>query len=248
MRVISRLDIKNNYLIKGLALEGLRQLGAAKDYSKKYYEDGADEIVYIDNVASLYSRDGIFELLRDTVKEVFIPITVGGGIRSVEDAYKYFMNGADKIFVNTAAVNNPKLLDELVTDFGSANVSLSIEAKKSPNQNNWDVYTSNGRDNSKKIVAEWASEAIERGVGEIFLTSIDNDGFQNGFDSELITTISETVTVPLVVSGGFGTLDDLDNLNRKVSAIAIGSSLHYEKVEINDIKSKLVELGYETRK
>ncbi len=248
MRVISRLDIKNNYLIKGLALEGLRQLGAAKDYSKKYYEEGADEIVYIDNVASLYSRDGIFELLRETVKEVFIPITVGGGIRNVEDAYKYFMNGADKIFINTAAVNNPKLIDELVTDFGSANVSLSIEAKKNLNESNWEVYTSNGRDNSKKIVIEWAKEAIERGVGEIFLTSIDNDGFQNGFDSELVTKISEIVSVPLVISGGFGALDHLDILNKKVSAIAIGSSLHYKKTSIKEIKSKLEELGYETRK
>mgnify|MGYP001391498377 CR=1 FL=1 len=171
--------------------------------------------------------------------------------RKVTSIIKEYMNNPVTIAVdpiNTAAVNNPKLIDELVTDFGSANVSLSIEAKKNLNENNWDVYTSNGRDNSKKIVIEWAKEAIERGVGEIFLTSIDNDGFQSGFDSELVTKISEIVSVPLVISGGFGALDHLSTLNKKVSAIAIGSSLHYEKITIKEIKSKLEELGYETRK
>ena len=127
MRVISRLDIKNNYVIKGLAYEGLRKLGKAENFSRQYYEDGIDEIIYIDNVASLYSREGIFELLKKSVEEIFVPITVGGGIRSVEDAYQYFLNGADKVFLNTAAVNNPDLINELAAEFGSANITLSVE-------------------------------------------------------------------------------------------------------------------------
>ena len=248
MRVISRLDIKNNYLIKGLALEGLRQLGPAADFSKKYYEDGADEIIYIDTVASLYNRDGIFDLLKDTVKEVFIPISVGGGIRTVEDAYNYFLNGADKIFINTAAVHNPGLINELVTDFGSANVSLSIEAKKNTHKQDWNVYTSSGRDDSKKNVVGWVKEAVDRGIGEVLLTSIDNDGFQKGFDLDLITEISEDIEVPLVISGGFGETTHLDPLTNNISGIAIGSALHYEKITVNQIKTQLEKLGYETRK
>ena len=247
MRIVSRLDIKNDFLIKGLALEGLRKLGNANDFAKKYYKSGIDEIIYIDTVASLYSREGIFKILMDTVQEVFVPITVGGGIRNVEDAYKYFDHGADKIFINTAAVENPKIIDKLVGKFGSANITLSIETIKDQEDETWGVYTSNGRDKSNKELSDWVSEATDRGVGEIFITSVNFDGFQKGFDIELMLNILEISNLPIVLSGGFGEINHLENLSQKLSGIAIGSSFHYGKIEIQEVKDKLKTMNYEVR-
>lgn len=247
MRIVSRLDIKNDFLIKGLALEGLRKLGNANDFAKKYYKSGIDEIIYIDTVASLYSREGIFKILMDTVQEVFVPITVGGGIRNVEDAYKYFDHGADKIFINTAAVENPKIIDKLVSKFGSANITLSIETIKDQEDETWGVYTSNGRDKSNKELSDWVSEATDRGVGEIFITSVNFDGFQKGFDIELMLNILEISNLPIVLSGGFGEINHLENLSQKLSGIAIGSSFHYGKIEIQEVKDKLKTMNYEVR-
>lgn len=247
MRIVSRLDIKNDFLIKGLALEGLRKLGNANDFAKKYYKSGIDEIIYIDTVASLYSREGIFKILMDTVQEVFVPITVGGGIRNVEDAYKYFDHGADKIFINTAAVENPKIIDKLVSKFGSANITLSIETIKDQEDETWGVYTSNGRDKSNKELSDWVSEATDRGVGEIFITSVNFDGFQKGFDIELMLNILEISNLPIVLSGGFGEINHLEHLSQKLSGIAIGSSFHYGKIEIQEVKDKLKTMNYEVR-
>lgn len=247
MRIVSRLDIKNDYLIKGLALEGLRKLGNAKDFAKKYYQFGIDEIIYIDTVASLYSREGIFKILMETVQEVFVPITVGGGIRTVNDAYKYFDHGADKIFINTAAVENPEIIDKLVNKFGSANITLSVETIKDQDGEKWGVYTSNGRDKSNKELSEWILEATERGVGEIFITSVNFDGFQQGFDYELMSHILAISNLPVVLSGGFGQIKHLENLSQKLSGIAVGSSLHYGKIEILEIKDKLKSLNFEVR-
>ena len=247
MRIVSRLDIKNDFLIKGLALEGLRKLGNANDFAKKYYKSGIDEIIYIDTVASLYSREGIFKILMDTVQEVFVPITVGGGIRNIEDAYKYFDHGADKIFINTAAVENPKIIDKLVSKFGSANITLSIETIKDQEDETWGVYTSNGRDKSNKELSDWVSEATDRGVGEIFITSVNFDGFQKGFDIELMLNILEISNLPIVLSGGFGEINHLENLSQKLSGIAIGSSFHYGKIEIQEVKDKLKTINYEVR-
>lgn len=247
MRIVSRLDIKNDFLIKGLALEGLRKLGNAKDFAKKYYKSGIDEIIYIDTVASLYSREGIFKILMETVQEVFVPITVGGGIRNVDDAYKYFDHGADKIFINTAAVENPGIIDKLVSKFGSANITLSIETIKDQEDETWGVYTSNGRDKSDKELSDWVFEATERGVGEIFITSVNFDGFQKGFDIELMLNIIEISNLPIVLSGGFGKINHLENLSQRLSGIAIGSSFHYGKIEILEVKDKLKSMNYEVR-
>jgi cyclase len=247
MRIVSRLDIKNDFLIKGLALEGLRKLGNAKDFAKKYYKSGIDEIIYIDTVASLYSREGIFKILMETVQEVFVPITVGGGIRNVDDAYKYFDHGADKIFINTAAVENPEIIDKLVSKFGSANITLSIETIKDQEDETWGVYTSNGRDKSNKELSDWISEATDRGVGEIFITSVNFDGFQKGFDIELMLNILEISNLPIVLSGGFGEINHLENLSQKLSGIAIGSSFHYGKIEIQEVKDKFKTMNYEVR-
>lgn len=246
MRIISRLDIKNSNLIKGLSFEGLRQLGDAEDFAKQYFEENIDEIMYIDSVASLYSREGLYEILTFTVKNIFVPVTVSGAIKNVEDALEYFKYGADKVSVNTAAVERPELIDELVKSFGSANVSLSIEAKKT-DKNSWNVFTSTGRDDSKKDLKNWISEAVDRGVGEISVTSIDNDGYLNGFDYEMIECALESCSVPLIVGGGFGKLEHLDKLDKSLSGILIGSALHYKKLDINSIKTYLGNLDFEIR-
>ena len=246
MRIISRLDIKNKTLIKGLNFEGLRQLGNAEDFARKYFEENIDEIMYIDSVASLYSRSGLHEILTFTVKNIFVPVTVSGAIKSVEDALLYLKNGADKISVNTGAVENPSLINDLVENFGSANVALSIEAKKI-DENKWNVFTSTGRDNSGKDLKDWISEATDRGVGEISITSIDNDGYQNGFDYKMIELALEHTLVPLIVGGGFGRLEHLDKLDKSISGILVGSALHYKKLTISSIKEHLKKLNFEIR-
>ena len=246
MRIIGRLDIKNEFLIKGINLEGLRKIGLAKEEAVKYYKNNIDEMVYLDTVASLYSRDAILDILKDSVKNIFVPITVGGGIKNLEDAINYFENGADKIFINTAAVSNPEIIDELVKHFGKANITLSIEAKE-VGKNVFNAYTSSGRDNSGKKVEEWISESIDRGVGEILLTSVDNDGLQNGFNIKLIEKSIPVCSVPLIISGGFGKLAHLDILTDDISGIAIGSALHYKKISIDEIKNKISHLGFDVR-
>ena len=246
MRIIARLDIKNKYLIKGINLEGLRKIGEAKEEAINYYQNNIDEMIYIDTVASLYSRNAMLDILKDSVKNIFVPITVGGGIKNLDDAIDYFKSGADKIFVNTSAVTNPEIIDELVKHFGKANISLSVEAKQI-DKNTFNAYTSSGRDNSGKNIEEWIKEAIDRGVGEIFLTSVDNDGLQNGFNLQLIELSCRISTVPVVISGGFGKLEHLESLNKEVSGIAIGSALHYKKLSIQDIKNKISELGFDVR-
>jgi len=246
MRVIGRLDIKNEYLIKGINLEGLRKIGIAKEEALNYYKDGIDEMIYIDSVASLYSRNAIFDILQDSVRNIFVPITVGGGIKNIPDALNYFENGADKIFINTASVENPDVINKLVDYFGSANITLSVEAKE-VNSNIFNAYTSSGRDDSNKEVCEWIKEATDRGVGEVLLTSVDNDGLQCGFNTKLINQVLEVSGVPIVISGGFGDLSHLEVLNNEVAGIAIGSSLHYKKITVSEIKEKLVSLGFDTR-
>ena len=246
MRVIGRLDIKNEYLIKGINLEGLRKIGIAKEEALKYYNAGIDEMVYIDSVASLYSRNAIFNILQDSVKSIFVPLTVGGGIKDISDALNYFENGADKIFINTASIENPDVINELVDYFGSANITLSIEAKETSN-NTFNAYTSSGRDDSNKEVCEWIKEATDRGVGEVFLTSVDNDGLQSGFNKVLIDQAIEASRVPIIISGGFGELSHLEVLSNEIAGVAIGSSLHYKKITIPEIKEKLLSLGFDTR-
>ena len=246
MRIIARLDIKNEFLIKGINLEGLRKIGLANEIANDYYNQGIDEIIYIDSVASLYSRDALLELLKNSLKNIFVPITVGGGINNLSDAKSYFDNGADKIFVNTGAIQNPKLIDKLVNTYGSANICLSVEAKKiSPEIFN--AFYSSGRDDSGIRIENWIKEAQDRGVGEIFLTSVDNDGLQSGFNKDLINQVADYVKVPLIVSGGFGQLEDLNSLHNNISGIAIGSSFHYKKTTPLDVKKYMKNIGYDVR-
>ncbi len=237
MRIIARLDIKGPNLIKGYQFEGLRIIGNPNEYAVKYYKDGADELLLIDTVASLYERNNLLDIINSASKDVFIPITVGGGIRTVEDAEKVFKNGADKIAINSAAVRRPSLINDLVRIFGSQAIVVSIQAKKIE-ENKWLVYLDGGRENTGLDVLKWLNEAVERGAGEILITSIDQDGTKKGFDFNLYKNVSGICKLPIIMSGGMGKLDDIKKLENfsKCDAIASATMLHYNLSNIKEIK------------
>ena len=235
IRLIARLDVKGKNLIKSVHLEGLRVIGDPNVYALKYYEDGADEILYIDTVASLYGRNNLSHIVEQTANNVFIPITVGGGIRSVDDAKKLFSSGADKVAINTAAVERPELISEIANIFGSQAIVLSIAAKK-VGPDSWEVYTDNGRENSGKDVMHWIKECISLGAGELLLTSIDKEGTREGFDINLISEVSKFSSVPIIASGGMGQINDiLKAVDSGVNALAIADVLHYQRMTMKQI-------------
>lgn len=187
IRLIARLDVKDDFLVKGIQYEGLRKLGDPHDFARRYYEQGVDEILYLDTVASLYERNNLGNILERTTADVFIPITAGGGLRSVEDVGAVLKAGADKAAVNTAALRRPALITEIARAFGSQCMVLSIQAKRRDPARpaaGWEAYYDNGREHSGKDVLEWAREAVSLGAGEILLSSVDKEGFQKGMDQE----------------------------------------------------------------
>jgi cyclase len=248
LRLIARLDIKGANLIKGIHLEGLRVVGDPQIHAAKYYQDGADEIVYMDTVASLYGRNNLVDVVSRATEHVFVPITVGGGIRSVEDARTLLRAGADKIAINTAAIKDPKLISQLSDVWGSSTIVLSIEAKKT-GDNKWEAYTDNGRERTGLDVAQWAETGAKLGAGEIFVTSVDQEGTRKGFDCELVAEITKRVGVPVIASGGFGSLDHLSQLVKtaKPTGVAIADSLHYNRYSFDQIRSFCFTNGISTR-
>ena len=248
IRVLARLDIKGPNLIKCVHLEGLRIVGNPIEFASKYYLEGIDEILFMDSVASLYGRNHLADIIRVTAHDVFVPITVGGGIRSVADAKDVLNSGADKIAVNSAAVARPELIKEIAESFGSQAMVLSVEAKRTQN-NQWEVYTDNGREKSGLLVKEWVEQAQSLGAGEVLVTSVDNEGTCRGFDVDLIKQVSSTVNLPVIASGGIGKLSDLDELIEEsdISAVAIANTLHYEKNSIPEIKKRIAALGVKVR-
>ena len=237
MRIIPRIDVKNNFVIKGINFEGLRKVGNPIDFAKKYYNNGADEIIYIDCVASLYGQNNLAELTVKSTKDIFIPFCVGGGIRSMMDAQSLFNNGADKISINTAAIQNKELLKSLSTKFGSQSIVLSVEAKKIA-QNTWKVYKNFGRDETDIDVFDWIKEASTCGIGEILLTSIEAEGLGSGFDIDLYKKCEKLVKVPIIACGGFGKLEHIKELKNRtnIDAVAISQALHYDRLSIGEIK------------
>ena len=248
MRIISRMDIKGLNLIKGIQFEGLRVIGDPNEFALKYYNESADEILLLDTVASLYGRNNIVEIINKATKNIFIPITAGGGIRSIKDVELLLRNGADKICINTGAVKNPNLINDLVNEFGSQSIVSSIEAKKI-SSDKWEVYTENGREKTGVNVENWLSEVIDRGVGEIILTSIDNDGTKKGFDLDLFEKIFEKSSVPLIFSGGMSAPEDLIGLSKlsQSDGVAVGSILHYNNSSILKIKNFAQENNFHVR-
>ena len=238
LRIIARLDIKGANLIKGIHLEGLRIVGDPQVHAEKYYNDGADEIIYMDTVASLYGRNNLLDVVTRATEHVFVPMTVGGGIRSVEDARALLRAGADKVAINTAAVKDPSLITKISDVWGASTVVLSIEAKQTA-PGKWEAYTDNGRERTGLDVVQWAEQGAQLGAGEIFLTSVDQEGTKNGFDCELVSAVTKLVDIPVVASGGFGKLDHLKELMQfsKPTGVALADSLHYKKFNFNEIRA-----------
>jgi imidazole glycerol-phosphate synthase subunit HisF len=248
LRIIPRLDIKGKNLIKGVQLEGLRVMGDPQEFAIRYYEAGADELVYMDIVASLYGRNNLSDIIRRAADQVFIPITVGGGIRSVDDAKHILRSGADKVAINTAAIARPDLISEVARHFGSQAMVLSIEAKQVA-QGKWEAYTDNGRERTGLDVLQWARRGVEMGAGEILLTSVDREGTRKGFDIDLIRQVGEAATVPVIASGGMGSIEDFlmaAQLGR-ADGISMADTLHYNRLQLGDIRSAALEAGLAVR-
>ena len=246
VRIIARLDIKGPRVVKGIRFEGLRVVGDPNELAMNYYGQGADEIICIDTVASLYGRNSLKEIVGRAVREVFIPITVGGGIRSVDDARELLRIGADKIAVNTAAVKRPELITELAMAFGSQCVVVSIQAKR--RSHGWEAYTDYGREHTGLDALEWAKRAEELGAGEILLSSVDMDGTGQGYDIELTRSVAEKAGIPVIASGGMGTPRHcLEAIRSKADAVAVASSIHHGKNGVNDIRAFLMNAGVSVR-
>lgn len=245
--MISRIDIKNEHVIKGIQFDGLRKLGDPNRFAKKYYEQGIDEIVFMDAVASLYDRNNLSHIIRQACKEIFVPITVGGGIRTVKDIENALNSGADKVAINTQAIKNPDFIRQASRIFGSQCIVGSIEAKK--NENGWESYIDNGRDKTGKNILDWVCELQELGAGEILLTSVDRDGLQKGFDTKLINKVSSKISIPLIISGGAGNLTHITDVCKEASfdGIALGSVLHYDKLSVEQIKKTMMKENIRVR-
>ena len=243
IRLIARLDIKGPNLIKGVHLEGLRVIGDPQEYARRYYEQGADELIYIDIVASLYGRNKLTEIVRRAAHDVFVPMTVGGGIRNVDDVSDLLRAGADKVAINTAVVRRPELITEVSRRFGSQAMVLSIEAKqKAPGK--WEVYTDCGRERSGVDVLEWARRGVELGAGEILVTSIDREGTRKGFDIDLVRAMSTAVDVPVIASGGYGNPAHLlQVVGAGADAVAFADALHYQRTTMPDLRQMSKSAG-----
>ena len=248
-RLIARLDIKGANLIKGIHLEGLRVIGQPNDHAKRYYEQGADELIYIDSVASLYGRNSLGDIVKNAAQDVFIPMTVGGGIRSIDDATHLLRCGADKVAINTAAVTNPSLITDIARRFGSQCMVLSIEAKRI-GTHRWKVFTDNGREDSGLDVIQWAKRGVALGAGEVLLTSVDREGTRKGFDIDLIRAVTTEVSVPVIASGGMGVPEHVINVVQSggADAVAMADILHYGRSTISDIRRTARSAGIHVRK
>jgi cyclase len=248
LRLIARLDIKGPNLIKGVHLEGLRVIGLPGEHARRYYEQGADELVYMDCVASLYGRNNLDSIVQTTAENVFVPMTVGGGIRSIDDVSRLLRCGADKVAVNTAALANPELISDIAWKFGSQCMVLSIEAKRiGPDR--WECYTDNGRERTGADVIEWAKRGVALGAGEILLTSIDREGTRKGFDIPLIRAVTAEVMVPVIASGGMGKPEDLIEAVQigEADAVAMADILHFGRATIGDIRVAARSAGIDVR-
>ena len=236
-RIIARLDIKGPNLVKGIHLEGLRVLGKPADFAKFYYDEGADELMFMDVVASLYQRNSLHQIISETAKKIFIPITVGGGLRTIQDIKEVLRVGADKVCLNTAAINNPNLIKEASRMFGSSTIVVAIEVIKE-SDGKYFAYTDNGREYTGIDAIEWAQKIDELGAGEIVITSVDREGTGQGFDLELVSKITNLVSIPVIAHGGAGKKEHIVELLRKgeVSSAMVSSMFHYHFIKENDSK------------
>lgn len=248
VRLIARLDVKGPNLIKGVHLEGLRVLGPPHEFAQRYYEQGADELIYIDIVASLYGRSKLTEIVRSAAHDVFVPITVGGGIRTVDDVRELLRAGADKVAANTAVVRRPQLITDIARRFGSQCFVLSIEAKEQA-PGRWEVFTDGGRERSGVDVVEWAQRGVALGAGEILLTSIDREGTRKGFDLALTRAVTSAVRVPVIASGGYGDSSHLRPVvDAGAAAIAVADAFHFKRTTMPELRAAALQAGVTVRR
>lgn len=238
-RIIARLDIKGPNLVKGIHLEGLRVLGSPEEFAEYYYLNGADELFYQDVVASLYERNSLDEIITKTAKMAFIPLTVGGGLRTIEDINRVLRAGADKVSINTSAIKNPKFIEEAVKVFGSSTIVVAIEAIKQ-SDGKYLAYTDNGREYTGVDVFDWVKRVEELGAGEICLTSVDREGTGSGFDLELTKAVADFCSIPVIAHGGAGSVIDVERVvaASNADAVAIASILHYDYIskKVNNLE------------
>ncbi len=231
IRIIPRLDIKGPNLVKGIHLEGLRVLGKPERFARYYYEHGADELIYMDVVASLYGRNSLLNIVERTSKEIFIPLTVGGGLRTIDDIRAVLRAGADKVSLNTAAIARPELIQEAAKRFGSSTIVVSIEAKKRPD-GSYECYTDNGRVRTGVNAFEWATRVADLGAGEILLTSIDQEGTGKGFDVAMTRRVAQAVPIPVIACGGAGRVEHVYDVIHagRADAVSFASMVHYRYI------------------
>jgi len=246
-RIIPCLDVKNGRVVKGINFVDLRDAGDPVEQAKIYSDGGADEICFLDITASNENRDTIFDVVERTSKKCFVPLTVGGGVRTVEDINKLLNCGADKVSINTAAVENPMVIEESSKKFGSQCIVVAIDAKKKKDK--WEIFTHGGRNNSGINVLEFAKKMENSGAGELLVTSMDRDGTQAGYDNELMSNITALVNIPVIASGGVGNLDHLvDGIKLgKASAVLAASIFHYGKYSVKEVKEYLDSKGIPVR-
>jgi cyclase len=247
-RLIARLDVKGPNLVKGIHFEGLRIMGDPHEHAVRYAHEGADELLYVDIVASLYGRNNLLDVVERTARDIFIPITVGGGIRSVDDIRAALRAGADKVAINTAAVKDPTFISEAARVFGSQCIVINVEAQRR-REGSWEAYTDNGRERTGVDAVEWAVRAADLGAGELLVTAVDHEGTRKGYDLELTRKIATAVSIPVIACGGGGSLDHVTAVVRsgKADAVAVASLLHYGIESIGSIKHALAEQGVRVR-
>tara|TARA_B100000482_G_C12522905_1_gene265237 strand:+ start:35 stop:790 length:756 start_codon:yes stop_codon:yes gene_type:complete len=246
-RIIPCLDVKNGRVVKGINFVDLKDAGDPVEQAKIYSDGGADEICFLDITASNENRSTIYEVVKKTSEKCFVPLTVGGGVRSIEDINKLLNCGADKVSINTAAVQNPKIVMESSLKFGSQCIVVAIDAKKEANS--WKIFTHGGRNKTDIDVIKFAKQMEEYGAGELLVTSMDRDGTQKGYDIDLMQKISETVNIPVIASGGVGNLDHLaEGITKgKANAVLAASIFHYGKYSIKQAKEYLDSKGIPVR-
>ena len=247
VRIIPKLEVKVPNLIKGIQLEGLRKIGDPNEYATKYYIDGADEIYFEDVVASLHGQNRLMKITDEATKSIFIPISVGGGLKTVGDVSSVLRAGADKVSINTAAVRNPSIISSITSLFGAQCLTVSIQAKIT--ESGWEVYTDNGRERTGLNAIDWAQKVQDLGAGEILVTSVDRDGTLKGLDLDLIGSMRSNLEIPLIASGGVGCLDDVAEavIETGIDGIAIAGALHRGIFSIWDVKERLMGLGVPVR-
>lgn len=247
-RIIPCLDVKDGRVVKGVNFVNLTDVGDPVDSARAYYEAGCDELVFLDITATHEERDTTVEMVRHVADQVFIPFTVGGGIRSVEDMNKMLKAGADKVAVNSSAVANPKLVKDCAEKFGSQCVVAAIDARKEED-GTWHVYVAGGRKDTGKDLIEWVKEVVRLGAGEILLTSMDKDGTKSGFDLDMLNAVTAVVDVPIIASGGAGNIEHMVEVFQKTSATgALAASIfHFGEVSIAETKEAMTEVAIEVR-